>query len=196
MITDVYMVPFAELKRSVASQDRQLLTAIKDACGDMLRDADGYLEKGAAVTCADALADLIEGADFRNDPPRYLYRYRCALEAIWAYLGEYLGQLETDDGEEADETLAEFDIPLKFTDLVSGDEIVPLPSWNDLPCVGSWSLKQLAAAKRAFRRSDIEALPWEEESRYEEPEEIIGLLRHFVEVASKRPGWGLVAISY
>src|SRR4051794_41749851 len=121
MITDIYTVSFADLKRAVGSKDQKVLAAILEACGDMLRDADGYLDKGATVTCADALADLIEGADFRNHPPPYRYRYRCALEAIWAYLGEYLGQLEGEDCEELDEALAELDIPLKYSDLVNGD---------------------------------------------------------------------------
>lgn len=196
MITDVYMVPFADLKRAAGSKDPRLLEAIREECGTILRNADGYLDRGATVTCADALADLIEGADFREYPPRHLYRYRCALEAIWAYLGEYVGQLEVDATEELDEALAELDIPSRYSDLVSGAEVVPLPPWNDVPRIGSWSPEQVAAAMRGFRRSDVEPSPWEEGGSYEEPEEMIGLLRHFAEEASARPGWGLVAISH
>jgi hypothetical protein len=196
MITDVYTVSFADLKRLVGSKDRQALAAILDECGVMLRDADGYLDKGATVTCADALADLIEGADFRDHPPRHLYRYRCALEAIWAYVGEYLGQLEVEDPEEADKVLADLDIPLRYSDLVSGDEVVPLPAWDDVPCVGSWSAEQINGALPAFRRSGIEPLPWAEDGEYREPEEVIGVIRWFVEQAARRSGWGLVAFSY
>ena len=57
----------------------------------MLRDADGYLDKGAVVTCADALSDLIEGADFRQHPPPICTAHY-ALEAIWNFLGEYMGK--------------------------------------------------------------------------------------------------------
>src|SRR3954466_1673079 len=103
MITDVYTVSFADLKRTVGSKDQKVLAAILDECGDMLRDADGYLDKGAAVTCADALADLINGVDFGASSPPYLYRYRCALEAVWAYLGEYLGQVWVEGCREVDD---------------------------------------------------------------------------------------------
>ena len=196
MTTDVYAVPFAELKRAVGSKDGRLLEAIRAEHGDMLRDADGYLDKGATVTCADALAELIHGADFSNQPPPYRYRYRCALEAICAYLGEYAGQLEVESSGEVDAALAGLAIPLKFTDLVSGDEVVPLPAWSDLPCVGSWSPEQLATALPAFRRSGVEPLTGDEDEAYEDPEQVVGLLRHFAEEAARRPGWGLVAFSY
>jgi hypothetical protein len=192
MITDVYVVPFADLKRAVGSKDRQLLKAIQDESGFILNEADGYLDKGANVTCADALADLIDGTDFGKHPPKYLFRYRCALEAIWAYLGDYVGEMECDGCTTLDKTLASLDIPLGFSELVSGDEVVPLPAWNDVPCVGSWSPEQVASALPAVRQIDLDALAAEGE----DAAEAVGRIRIWVEEAASRPGWGVVAFSF
>jgi hypothetical protein len=161
----------------------------------MLRDADGFLDKGATVTCADALVDLIDGRDFTNRPS-HPYRYRCALEAVWNCLGEYLGQLWVDDIDEFEDALAGAGVPLNVGELVSGHEVVPLPACNAEPFVGSWPHEQLVAAVPAFARSGLEALPWDEAGVYEELDERLALLRHFVEQAADRPGWGLVALTY
>jgi hypothetical protein len=74
--------------------------------------------------------------------------------------------------------------------------VIPLPGFNAEPCIGSWSPEQLALALPAFAESGLEALAWDEAEDYEGLDERLGLLRHFVQQAAARTGWGLVAFTY
>lgn len=194
MITYVYAVPFAGLRRLAGSKDRGALRAILAENGDLIRLADDHLGKGATFRCADALAELVDGSGPSDAAPRYLYR--CALEAACSHLGEFQGEFDPSGRDDVDAGLARLGVPLSYSDLLRGDGVVPLPACDLPPYVGSWPPEQVAAAVLAFRRSGIEALPWDEGGLYEELDERVGLIRHAVEEAARRPGWGVVAFSY
>src|SRR4051812_16955057 len=104
MITYVYAVPFADLRRLAGSKDRHALGEILAENGDLIRLADDRLGKGATFTCADALAELIDGGGFTERAPRYLYR--CALEAACSHLGEFQAEFDPGQREEMDGHLA------------------------------------------------------------------------------------------
>ena len=81
--TDAYVVPFAELKRVAGSRDRDLLEAIRTECAWMLEEADINRQEGCDLTCAEALARIIEGDDLRDVPHRLGYLYGNALESLF-----------------------------------------------------------------------------------------------------------------
>src|SRR5947209_10077981 len=111
--TDAYVVPFAELKRVAGSRDRDLLEAIRTECAWMLEEADINRQEGCDLTCAEALARIIEGDDLRDVPHRLGYLYGNALEALCCFLGEFVGDVEGDWREDLDALFAGRGVPLK-----------------------------------------------------------------------------------
>jgi len=190
--TDVYLVPFDGLKQLAGSKDRHALATIREEQAGILADADGLLAADATATCADALAELIDGKDFgAGASPRNLFRYRFALEAIWAHLGQYAGEVWCETADDLDDVFAELGVPLTFTALVGGDSVVAIPVWDDLPCVGAWSPEQAVAALPAVEAIDPDDLEVDDELG-----EGTAVLLDAIKDAAGRPGWGVVAISF
>jgi hypothetical protein len=192
---EVYAVSLDELRRVAGSRDEGLISAIvvEQASWlaeiDAIRDVDEE-EAGETLTCAQALAQIING-EIRAEVPwyqRHLYGY--ALEALCGHLGEPLENVSAITGasgwvDEVDAFLIENDVPIRLSDLMFGKIPLEIPEPDDYPCIGSWSAGVIAGALVPLRR--IGGNP-------EDPEmaETIGQLRDWIEAAASRPGYGLV----
>jgi hypothetical protein len=75
---NVYAVSLEQLKQVVGSHDQAIIDAIVEGHEDFLSTIDD-IDVDAKLTCADAVAELING-ELSEDAPGYLYGY--AVEAI------------------------------------------------------------------------------------------------------------------
>jgi hypothetical protein len=190
--TAVYIVPLDALKRAVGSRSAKLLKAIKKSSAKLLTEADENRADDIERTCGEALADLINGADYDEVPEEEAHLYGLALEALCAHLGAYAGEVDGDWNDELDAFFAARSVPLKFSDLVFGDEVIKLPSSSDdYPIIGSWAPEQIAAAATPLRAIDLKALRAEDE----ELAKVVGDIIKWIKKASKHSGWGLVGFS-
>ncbi len=190
--TDAYIVPFAELKRAAGSGDQTLLRAISRECAGLLAEADDNREEDETLTCADALADLINGADL-DEVEDSAYLYGLALEAMCAYFGEFVGDVYGRWNEELDAWFVAHGIPLRFTDLVCGSAVIDLPKFFGFPEIGSWSPDVVSAAAASLRTINLLGVLQMEKD--DELAEVVGEVIKWVDQASQRPGWGIVGFS-
>ncbi len=99
------------------------------------------------ITHEQALREIFEGTYTK---PNYYSRYGWALETLCGYLGKFLNNgpfCPVSVGWEAvlDAELEKHRIPLRFQELTDRPPI-PLPAWNDWPCVGHWSVEEIRTA--------------------------------------------------
>jgi hypothetical protein len=189
--TSVYLIPFGELKQVVGSRDPALLKAITAERADMLADADELRADGDELTCAEALGRLIEGEGYSDDDSvAYLYGY--ALEVLCDYLGEFAETVDN-RSEIIDPYFARCGVPLKFRDLVFGDEVIRpgLPYAGDPPHIGSWSPEAVSHALAPLFAIDLEALRAEEKILAKS----VGSIRTWVKTTAHRRGWGIIGFS-
>jgi hypothetical protein len=93
--TTAYLVPFNALKRSAGSRDKQILDSIFVECAELLDEADLNRDEDQTRTCAEALTDLVNGADLKGIRWSEGNGYGLSLEAICARLGTLLGEIIT-----------------------------------------------------------------------------------------------------
>jgi hypothetical protein len=190
--TAVYLVPFGAVRKAVGSRNRKLLRAISERCANLLAEADENRDNDIERTCGQALADLINGADLGEVPEEEGYLYGLALEALCAHLGEAAGEVDGDWSKELDAFFAAHRVPLWFSDLVFGEELIDLPPTNaEYPIIGSWSPEAVVAAAAPLRALDLRALAAEDQQRAH----VVGDVVRWVKEAGTRPGWGLVGFS-
>jgi hypothetical protein len=190
--TAVYLVPFDQLKRSVGSRNRKLLSAVRKGCAELLEEADANRDDDVERTCGEALADLINGADLSDVPEEEGSLYGLALEALCSHLGAFAGSVDGDWNDDLDAFFAARGVPLKFSDLVFGDEVIELPPAEpEYPIIGSWAPAVIAAAAAPLGALDHKALRAEDAERANVVKAIAG----WVKKAARRPGWGLIGVS-
>lgn len=189
--TAAYIVPFDTLKRAVGSRDRQLLQAIIEECASLLNEADKNRPNKDSPTCAQALADLIHGIDFDGFDPSKGNSYGLAFETMCAHFGEFVGEVHGHWNDLMDAYFAECGVPLKYSDLVIGEEVIDLPIYADYPEVGSWSPSAVLAAVAPLNALNLEAL----RENDEELAEVVGEITQWIQRACKMPGWGIVGFS-
>jgi hypothetical protein len=190
--TAVYLVPFGAVRKAVGSRNRKLLRATSERCANLLAEADENRDDDIERTCGQALADLINGADLGEVPEEEGYLYGLALEALCAHLGEAAGEVDGDWNKELDAFLSAHGVPLRFSDLVFGEEVIDLPPTNaEYPIIGSWSPEAAVAASAPLRALDLRALAAKDQQRAH----VVGDVVRWVQEASQRPGWGLVGFS-
>ena len=153
---NVYAVPLERLSRVIGSRDQGLIDAIAESHEDFLSSIDD-IDDEAETTCADAVADLING-ETSDDAPGYLYGY--ALEAICSHVGEELPNISaisraSDWIEEVDRILERKRIPARLSGLVYGGSPVPIPEPDDYPFIGQWTPAEILAAATAFQTADL-----------------------------------------
>jgi hypothetical protein len=189
--TAAYMVPFDALKRAVGSRDHNLLKAIKKDRARLLEEADDNRDDDDSRTCAEALADLINGANLDAIEDSEGNIYGLALEAMCAQLGQFVGEIQGDWNDPLDAFFAARGVPLMYSDLVFGDAVIVLPVYAGYPEVGSWTPDSVVAAAAPLRAIDLESLRQENE----EMAKVVGEIGKWIDTASKRPGWGIVGFS-
>ena len=179
---NVYAVPLERLRQVVGSRDQTVIDAIVEGHEDFLSSIDD-IDDDAELSCADAVAELING-ELSEDAPGYLYGY--AVEAICSHVGEALPNIcpiagASDWIEEVDALLEGKGIPIRLNGLVYGGSPVSIPEPDDYPFIGSWSAAELAAAKTAFDNADLTDV---------DPEmaETLQQMRRWVEAAANGPG--------
>jgi hypothetical protein len=183
---NVYAVPLARLTQVVGSRDRSMIEAIVKANDDFLSGI-GDIDPDAELTCADAVAGLING-DPPGDAPGYLYGY--AVEAICWYVGEELPNICPISGasdwiEQVDALLEGKGIPLRLNALVYGGSPVSIPAPDDYPFIGNWSAAELAAARTPLENADLtDAGP--------EMTATLQQIRGWVEATAKQPDVSIV----
>lgn len=153
---NVYAVSVQRLEQILGSRDRALIDAIVARTADFLASID-EIDDEAELTCADAVADLING-ETSEDAPGYLYGY--ALEAICAHVGVELPNIcpivrATDWIEEVDAILDRKGIPIRLERLVFGGSPVPIPEPDDYPAIGHWPAADITGALAAFVAIDV-----------------------------------------
>jgi hypothetical protein len=188
--TAAYVVPFDALKRAAGSRDQKLFETISEGQADLLDEADANRDEEGMLSCRKALAHLIDGVPTRvkrSDAPMY----GLALEAMCAQLGEFAGQVYGDWNDELDELFAEQGVPLKYSALVFGDEVIKLPAHEGYPEIGSWTPEVVAAVARPLRAINLDELQEEDEELAEAVGEVVG----WIKKARKRRGWGVVGFS-
>jgi hypothetical protein len=183
---NVYAVPIERLKQLVGSRDLGTIDAIVEGHEEFLSSIDD-IDEEAELTCADAVAQLLNG-ELSEDAPGYLYGY--AVEAICSHVGETLPNIcpiagASDWIEEVDALLERKGIPVRLNALLYGGSPVPIPEPDDYPFIGKWTAAELAAAKSAFESADLTDV---------DPEmaETLQQMRDWVEAAAKKPGASLV----
>jgi hypothetical protein len=190
--TAVYLVPFDELKRSAGSRNQKLLKAVLKSQEALLDEADTNRDDDVERTCGEALADLINGADLRAVPYEEGALYGLAMEALCAHLGTFAGSVDGDWNKELDEFFASCGVPLKFSELVFGNEVIKLPSAEpEYPIIGSWAPEAIAAAARPLGALDLKALRAKDKERAR----VVAAITKWVKTAGTRPGWGLIGFS-
>lgn len=183
---NVYLVDIERLKQAIGSGDQSLIDAIVKETRGFLSTIDD-IDDEAELTCADAVAELING-QISEDVPGYLYGY--ALEAICAHLGEELPNVAQIAGasewmEEVDQILERKGISVRFNGLVYHGSPVPIPEPDDYPFIGQWTAAQVAAAVPAFRAADLSDLD-------AEMAETIRQMCAWAEAAASQPGSSIV----
>ena len=183
---NVYAVTLERLKQVVGSRDQAAIDAIVKGHEDFLSSIDD-IDEEAELTCADAVAELING-DLSEDAPGYLYGY--AVEAICSHVGEELPNVcpiagASDWIEEVDALLEDKGIPVRLNGLVYGGSPVSIPEPDDYPFIGKWTTDELASAKTAFESADLTNV---------DPEmaETLQQMRGWIEAAAKKPGVSIV----
>jgi hypothetical protein len=182
----VYAVPLDRLKQVVGSGDRAAIDAIVIDTKDFLTSIDD-IDDEAVLTCADAVADLVNG-EITDDGPGYLYGY--ALEALCIHIGEELPNICSIVG--ATQWIAKVDklleikgVPVRLASLVFGASPVPIPTPDDCPCIGSWSASSISAALVAIQSLNMTGLDGE-------MSETIMQIRSWLETAATSPGVSIV----
>jgi hypothetical protein len=183
---NVYAVPLERLTQVVGSRDQGLIDAIVEGREDFLSSIDD-IDDEAEMTCADAVAELING-EASEDAPGYLYGY--ALEAICSHVGDELPNIcpivgAADWIEEVDRILERKRIPVRLSALVYGGSPIPIPEPDDCPFIGQWTPAEIAAAATAFQAADPADVD-------QATADALQQARRWVEVAAKKPGTSIV----
>ncbi len=183
----VYAVSLDRLKQVVGSGDQGMIDAIVDARQDFLSTIDD-IDDEAEFTCADAVADLVNG-ETTEDVAGYLYGY--ALEAICAYIGEELPNICGIAGgatawmKEVDSLLESKGVPVRLNTLVFGGSPIPIPEPDDAPFIGEWSASDVPPALAAFRSLNLIGVD-------DEMAETFAQIRGWLDEAAKRPGVSII----
>src|SRR5690242_17166709 len=116
---NLYAVSVERLKQVIGSRDQGLIDAIVAEHADFLSSVDD-IDGEAEMTCADAVAELINGTPSKDGPG---YLYGCALEAICSQLGEALPNICPIAGasgwiDEVDAILKSNRVPVRLSKLV------------------------------------------------------------------------------
>ncbi len=107
------------------------------------------------------------------------------------FLGRYVGEVEGEWNQELDAFFSSHAVPLKFSEIVSGNAVIDLPVYGEYPIVGSWSPQMIAAAASPIRNINLTALI----AKDQELGKVVGAVADWVAQASKRPGSGIVGFS-
>jgi hypothetical protein len=183
---NVYAVAVEQLKQAIGSRDEALIETIVSQHEDFLASIDD-IDDEAEFSCAEAVADLINGA-VSEDAPAYFYGY--ALEAICSHLGEELPNICPISGssewmKEVDALLERKGIPIRVNQLVFGGSPVRIPTPGDCPFIGRWTEEACAAGKNAFDNANLADV---------DPEmaETLQQFKDWVEVAAQTPGTSVI----
>jgi len=179
---NVYAVPLERLRQVMGSGDQDLITAIKASQSSLLASVD-EIDDEAGFTCAEAVADLVNG-NASKAHPSYFYGY--AMEAICNHLGKALPSLSGISGvpdwvDEVTANLGTLGVPLDLNELVYGGSPVRIPSPDDYPFIGHLEPDTLASAQAAFQGKQIP-----------EEDEDLPQIREWLDEAVKIPGAALV----
>jgi hypothetical protein len=183
---NVYAVSIERLKQVVGSRDRSAVDAIVADLEHFLSTIDD-IDEDAEMTCAEAVAELVNG-ETSDDAPGYLYGY--ALEAICAHVGEELPNIcpiagASDWIEEVDAVLKRKGIPVRLSGLVFGGSPVPIPEPDDYPSIGKWPAAEVPGALKAFQSLDVTDID-------DEMAETLAQMRGWLEAAAKTPGASVI----
>jgi hypothetical protein len=183
---NVYAVSIDRLNQLLGSRDQAEIDAVVSSHKGFLATIDD-IDDEAEMTCAQAVAELVNGSPDK-DGPGYLYGY--ALEALCAYAGEELPNICGIVGasrwiEETDALLERLQVPLRLMDLVYRGSPVPIPDPDDSPCIGRWPADQIPTALAALRAVDFNPLD-------RDAAETLEQIRGWLEAAAREPGASIV----
>lgn len=153
---NVYAVELSRVDAIIGSCDQSLIDAIVREHEAFLSSIDD-IDSDSELTCADAVADLING-ESADDAAGYIYGY--ASEAIYSHLGETLPNICSVVGasewlDKVDAVLETNGIPVRLNLLVYRGSPIAIPEPDDYPFIGSWTTEEIAAAKTAFENADM-----------------------------------------
>lgn len=99
------------------------------------------------LTHEQPLREIFDGT---HSLPNYYSRDGWAFETLCGYLGTFLNNgpfcpVSVGWEEMLDEEIEKHKIPLRFRDL-TGRPPIPLPEWNDWPCVGHWTTEEIRSS--------------------------------------------------
>jgi hypothetical protein len=186
---NVYAVSVERLKEIIGSRDKSMLDAVLAKQATLLSTIDD-IDDEAEMTCADALAKMIDGRMSHADPG-YLYGY--ALEALCAQIGAALPNICPISGvsdwiDEVDAVLESGSVPIRVCDLVNAGSPVPIPAPDDFPFIGFWPADEIPAALAALHSLPLAGLA-------QEMAETLAQIRDWLEEAAKSPGTSLIGFN-
>jgi hypothetical protein len=186
---NVYAVSIERLKEVIGSRDKMMLDAIIAEQADFLSTIDD-IDDEAEMTCAGALAKMINGQSSLDDPG-YLYGY--AIETLCAQIGVELPNIcpicgVSDWVDEVDAILEAKGVPIRLSDLVNAGSPVPIPTPDDFPFIGFWPADEIPAALAAFRSLDFTGFA-------DEMAETFTQMRAWLEEAAKTSGVSVIGFN-
>ena len=178
---NVYALRLDQLTQLLGSRNASAIRTINEAHSYFLSNVDA-IDDQAGMTCAQAVAELING-ESSKDGPGYLYGY--ALEAVCAHVGRELPNICPIAGasswiEEVDAFLESKGIPIRLSKLVQWGSPVPIPEPDDYPSIGYWSSDEIPPSIRAFAAADLSGAE-------NDMVETLSQLRSWLQSAAKDP---------